>query len=296
MPTRVLVLTALLTLAAYVSGATQIQPAAGASSSETQAKASPTPVPWPNLDRVKNPKGVICGLDGAPGGVAERAAQNRLMNRYHLPEKGFEQLRLRDLEENLPQGEFTPEKKLINFPLSDDRNNQRAVAVVGYVTEVLVLGCGAAHVTADDIISIVPPIERKGVESANCYVNRESLCTTQIILTPDPTLPRDGRRNVFVVEVTRRSRWLVKQNLLVSNIGLDWSTETLRKRILKNWVRFSGWLFFDQNYRERAWVTDPDNKIGKPNDRQTAWEIHPVMGIEVVPPPSGSGPAGSPNR
>ena len=282
MPTRVLALTTSLFLAALVSGIAQFQTPASNSSMESQATPSATPLTWPNLDRLKNPNGTTCGLNGAPAGIREKAAQNRLRNRYHLPEKGFEQLTLEDLQKNLPQGEIGPKQTLVNFPTSADPNNQRGVTIVAYVTDVLVLGCGAAN----EHVTFVPPIERRGVESAICYVNQESLCTAQIMVTSDPSLPRNEGRNVFVVNVTRRSRGLAKNNLLVSNIGNDWSTQALRDRIKGHWVRFSGWLFFNQNYRERAWVTDPDNKIGKANVRQTAWEIHPVMGIEIdVPPP-----------
>ena len=251
-----------------------------ASAPQTQP-ATPATQSWPNLDKLRIPDGKLCGLDGAPGGNAERAAQNRLRNRYHLPQTSFEQLSLENLEKDLPQGEIGPAQTIINFPLSVDRNNQRAVAVVGYVTDVLILGCGAA----DERFTQVPPPERKGVESAGCYVNREYLCTAQITLTSDPELPTSEGRNVYFVNVTRRSRILAKKNLLVSNIGNDWSTYILRDKIKHRWVRFSGWLFFNQNYRDRAWVTDPDDQIGRPNDRQTAWGIFPVMGIEVVDGP-----------
>jgi hypothetical protein len=247
------------------------------------AIASPTPGAWPNLDRVKNPKGIYCDLDGLPGGDPERAAQNRLRNRYHLPETGFEQLNLTALENKLPQGEIGPDRTLINYPASEDPNNQRAVTVVGYVTDVLILGCGAAHSILDDgPIVLVEPKQRVGVESANCYVHSDYLCTAQLMVTPDPDLPHSDGHNIFWVDVTRRSRWLAKSNHLTSNIGNNWSTPMLRKQIKGHWLRLSGWLFFNQNYRERAWVSDPENKIGKKNERQTAWEIHPVMGIEVL--------------
>jgi hypothetical protein len=224
----------------------------------------------------------MCGLGGASGGIAEKAAQNRLRNRYHLPENGFEQVTLDYLQTTLPQGEVGPQNILVNYPKSDDPNNGRAVALVAYVTDVLVLGCGAAN----EVVSYVPPPERRGVEAANCYVNKADLCTAQILVTSDPKLPRDNGRNVFFVNVTRRSRILARKNLLVSNVGNDWSTPELRTKLKDRWVRFSGWLFFNQNYRERAWIIDPENKIGKSNDRQSAWGLHPVMGIEVdVSPP-----------
>jgi hypothetical protein len=248
------------------------------------ATPSPSPMSWPDLDKLKNPDGTTCGLSGAPKGSAERGAQNRLRNRYHLPDHGFEPLTLEDLLKLL-QGEIDDRNRLINYPLSSDRNHERAVAIVGYVTDVLVLGCGAAD-TKGDIITEVPLPKRKGVESANCFVNDPGLCTAQIFITSDPNLPLEGGRNLFVVTVTRRSRFLAKRELLISNIGNDWSTQVLREKIWKHWVRFSGWLFFNQNYRDRGWAIDPSDKIGKPNDRQSAWGLHPVMGIEVDVPPA----------
>ena len=263
-----------------------------------QSSPSPAPSPWPNLDIVKTPDGKKCGLDGQPHGNPERAAQNRLRNRYHLPQNGFENLSLQDLEHApLLQGEVVEEKKLVkrkklvtkkslvNYPLSGDKNQERAVSVVGYVVSVLVLGCGA--VVPDAVI--VPRPRGKGVESALCYTNAPDLCTTQILVTPDPKLPHNDGRNLFVVNVTRRSRWLAARNYLNSNIGKDWSTGTLKAKIEGKWVRFSGWLFFNQNYRERAWISDPDDVIGKSNDRQSSWAIFPVMGIQLVDGPTPSG-------
>lgn len=259
-----------------------------------QASPSPSPSPWPNLDRVQIGKD-YCGLDGAPGKDLERAAQNRLRNRYHLPQDGFEDFTLQDLRDTLPQGEIDKKKKLVKFPTSDDPNHKRAVSVVAYVTDVLILGCGVAvekinEKTGSERVSLVPRLKRSGVESASCYVADEKLCTTQIFVTPGPNLSREKGRNVFVMNVTQRSRLLAQGNHLNSNIGNDWSTGLLKdkiKGIKGKWVRLSGWLFFNQNYREKAWASDPDNKIGKSNDRETAWSLHPVMGIEVdVPPPT----------
>lgn len=271
MPTRVLALTAFLLLAAYISS-NIVFPSLPV---KLSAEAQPTPTPWPNLDTITKPP---CGIDGAAAPNSENAEINRLMNRYRLPEKPFEELPLEYLRGNdLPQGETSPEGELVNFPNRLNPNNQRAVTVVGFVKDIRIMGCG----TGNTVYVQVEPPEKPGVQSANCYANKISLCTAQIMVTPDPTLPQIKGRNIYFVKVTRRSRWLANDNRLVSNIGNDWSTETLRKKIVRRWVRFSGWLFFNQNYRERAWVSDPADKIGKPNDRQTAWEIHPVMGIEV---------------
>jgi hypothetical protein len=275
------------------------QPLVAITNSQQGIPASPSPSPsrWPNLDVITIPGGTRCGLAGQPHGDPERAAQNRLRNRYHLPKDGFENRTLQELEQPpLPQGKVVEQLKavkkgklvkqttLVNYPKSDDKNHLRAVSVVGRVLRVLVLGCGAG----DEVFSSVLLPPKKGVESANCYTNDQNSCTIQIFITPDPdpNVSHDDGRNVFVVNVTRRSRWLASHKYLNSNIGLDWSAAVLREKIQGKWVRFSGWLFFNQNYRERAWVSDPEDVVGKPNDRQSAWGIHPVMGLEVVDSPN----------
>jgi hypothetical protein len=75
---------------------------------------------------------------------------------------------------------------------------------------------------------------------------------------------------------------LAERNLLTSNIGKDWSVDVLRKQLVGHRARISGWLFFDQKYMNRSWSSDPEDTLGPPNARQSAWEIHPVMGIEVL--------------
>ena len=90
---------------------------------------------------------------------------------------------------------------------------------------------------------------------------------------------------------------LAERKLLKFNdIGEQWSIDNLRKKLLKKWVRFSGWLFFEPGYAHRAWLSDPEDKVGLSNTIETAWGIHPVLGIEVVePPPSVISPDNRPN-
>src|SRR5712691_9131684 len=88
--------------------------------------------PWPNLDTLDNypnPAGTTCTLDGSGRPGSEKAATNRLKNRYKLPSTGFEQVLLSDIIA-LPSGAPTV------HPTSSDPNNKRAVTVVGYVREV----------------------------------------------------------------------------------------------------------------------------------------------------------------
>jgi hypothetical protein len=79
-----------------------------------------------------------------------------------------------------------------------------------------------------------------------------------------------------VVEVTPRMRAIMKAN------GTDWSTTTLRTQFRHKWATVSGWMTFDAQHANAAENTNPG---GAHNWRATAWEIHPVTGIQVVPAP-----------
>jgi len=251
------------------------------------AAAAPTPTPaplaapvqWPNLDvltNYPNPSGNTCGLDGsATPTTSEHAKRNRQKNRYRLPNSGtFEPITYEELLA-LPHGEpNATQTKIVNYPRSGDQNNRRAVSFIGYVQDIFAAGCRQYSATS-------------GGESCNCNTTTKSQCDAHINVVVDPFNNAGNGRGVVVVEVTERSRRLAAQGLLTTNnIGNDWSTSTLRSKLLGRWVRFSGWLFFDADHYDQAWVIDEENTIGKSNFRETAWEIHPVMGIERVAAPN----------
>ena len=238
----------------------------------TAKMPAPTPTPWPDLTTLKkfnNPKGKTCGIDGAATPGSEKARLNDLKNRFRLPTGEFESITFDDLLA-LNQGHIKG-KKIIGFPDSNDANNQRAVSVVGFVQSVFAAGC-TKHTTSQG-------------ESCNCNTIDKRLCDAHINVLPEKGINSAGGRNTYVVEVTERSRRLAALGLLPSNIGNDWSTPTLMTK-LKGRVRFSGFLFFDTDHSGQAWVSDPKDKVhaGTKGDnfRQTAWEVHPVMGIEVL--------------
>jgi hypothetical protein len=287
MSIRILALIVLLLIATGAFGSAYLQESTPNSKPKGEADSST----WPNLDRVTNPDGTHCELKGKPGRDKEKELQNLLRNRYRLPKDGFKNVMLEDLRDplKLKQGRAVG-REIDDFPKSDDDNHLKGVSFVAYVIDAKILSCGVVTVkklkNGHQIVSTVPLLERQGVESANCNNADETLCTTQIFVTPDSTLPRDRGHNVYILNVTRRSRKLAEGGYLSSNIGHDWSTKALEE-LKGKWVRFSGWLFFNQNYLDAAWVSDPKNKIGKRNDRETSWSLFPVMGIEKdVPPPA----------
>lgn len=89
---------------------------------------------------------------------------------------------------------------------------------------------------------------------------------------------KDARKNEqVVVEVTPNLRdWAEKQ-------GLDWSVETLHSQLVGHWCEFEGWLYFDVGHAEESENIAAHNPE---NWRATAWEIHPVTKITVLPQPA----------
>ena len=231
---------------------------------------------WPNLDTLDNypnPGGTTCTLDGSGRPGSEKAATNRLKNRYTLPTGSFETILLSDIMK-LPSG--TPHAP----PTSADPNNQRAVTVVGFVRAVKPGGTDG--------------------ESCNCRAKgtpQGDRVDAHIELVLDPHNQGKEGHGMIVVEVQERVRRLAAKGLLQSTIGNDWSTPVLQSRLVGQWVKFSGWLFYDADHHTETWQVDPQDTIriqGKPNWRETGWEVHPVMAIEAgVQPPPDAGSSGT---
>ncbi|HEY8224315.1 MAG TPA: hypothetical protein VIG25_03485 [Pyrinomonadaceae bacterium] len=230
----------------------------------------PTPTPWPDLTKIKISKSKKCGIDGAATPGTEKAKLNRLKNRFRLPSGQFEPITFDDLLA-LNQGHIQG-NAIVGFPKSNDPDNKRAVSLVGFVRSVFTAGC-TVH-------------EHSQGESCNCNTINPNRCDAHIDVLPSENVNTNDGRNVYVVEITQRIRLLAAQGLLESNIGNDWSTQTLKTKLENHRVRFSGFLFFDTDHADQAWVSDPLDKIHSGptgnNFRQTAWEIHPVMKIEVL--------------
>jgi len=234
------------------------------STKEASLVSQPAPTPWPDLSTIKIDN-KDCGPSGSMPADEEHGRRNALKNRFRLPDGPFEPMSF-DALLALNQGHIKG-KKIIDFPTVDDPNNARAVSITGYVLSVFAAGCSQG-------------------ESCNCKTMNKSLCDAHINVLPTKHSNKQGGRNTYVVEVTQRARLLAKQGLLESNIGKDWSTPVLQNKLIGHRVRFSGYLFFDADHFGQAWQSDPNDKVHKPgqgdNFRQTCWEVHPVMKIEVL--------------
>jgi hypothetical protein len=123
---------------------------------------------------------------------------------------------------------------------------------------------GRAAVIEGYVVRIVDA----GPESANCFSFRRVDAHVEIAARPDAA-PRER----VIAEITPPMRaWARRQ-------GLDWSTAALQRDLTGRRVRLMGWLLFDAEHDEEAENTRPGRSA---NWRATAWEIHPITGIQVV--------------
>ena len=125
-----------------------------------------------------------------------------------------------------------------------------------------------------EITGFVLEVKPGGKETCNCGKTDPIHTDTHIelVLNSTDTL---GTQSV-VVEVTPRMRAIMEAN------GADWSTKTLRTQFRHKWAKVSGWMTFDSQHANAAENT---NSGGANNWRSTAWEIHPVTDIQIVPAP-----------
>lgn len=222
---------------------------------------------WPDLTTI-DVGNKMCGIDGAAQQNSEKAKLNNLKNRFRLPNQPFTPITFTQLQA-LNQGRLKG-KNIVEYPDSSNPNNKRAVSLEGYVNKVAVGGCSSG-------------------ESCNCGSQENTICDTHIDVLPTKNTKHKDGHNTYIVEITQRIRLLAGKGLLTSNIGSgkDWSTDNL-KQLEGHRVRFSGYLYFDTDHANETWMGDPADKAGtkkngKPNNwRETAWEVHPVMKIEVL--------------
>jgi hypothetical protein len=128
---------------------------------------------------------------------------------------------------------------------------------------------------AASVVGFVFDVKPGSNETVNCGASGVANTDVHIELTLDAQ--STGKRQRVVVEVTPRWREFVATQ------GRDWSTAALRTQLEGRCARFVGWLFFDEEHDDEAENTTPG---GDNNWRATAWELHPVTEIDIVPCPT----------
>lgn len=127
---------------------------------------------------------------------------------------------------------------------------------------------------AAEVTGYIYDVKPGGVETCNCKTKDIEKRDTHIEMILDPM--NNGAQNRVVVEVTPRFRQIMKER------NIDWTTRGIRDAFLGRWVKVQGWMFFDSEHDDEAENTNPGRER---NWRGTAWEIHPVTSMEVVPRP-----------
>jgi len=188
-----------------------------------------------------------CPMKGTAG-VEPYITRNRLKNRFIFPKQSeFDpQITLQEMvKPGVDTGRFSPSK-------------------------------------AGKITAYVYNVDYGGMEACNCTTKVKKYIDTHITLTPDPNHTKGKYR--VIVEVTPRIRAMMLNGTDTEGHSLsvsDWPTDSLRSRLLHQWVEVEGWYFFDWEHTNAAQNTHK----GKHNWRATCSEIHPVTGIRKVSPP-----------
>jgi hypothetical protein len=125
--------------------------------------------------------------------------------------------------------------------------------------------------TAVEITAYVLDVQDGGATSANCHSMNPADHDTVLYLTPGASVSDNAHRMVAVI--TPRWRRLMAKN------GFDWTTGAVRAKYLLQYVSIRGWLLFDSEVAANALNSAP--LAGASITRATAWEIHPVTGIEL---------------
>jgi hypothetical protein len=193
--------------------------------------------------------------------------------------------RIRVLPEMLPdvyhgcalEGTAQHESRKASNRLKNRGTAPRAAEIASTVTmdELLRPGDDTDRWSADSgavVEGYVLHVKPGGQETVNCGEKEELYRDTHIELTLSDADTLKARR--VVVEVTPRWRDFMRER------GEDWTTPALIGRLVGRRVRFTGWLFFDAEHDDEAENTTPGRAA---NWRATAWELHPVTGIAVVP-------------
>lgn len=123
------------------------------------------------------------------------------------------------------------------------------------------------------VVGYVASVKPGGVETVNCHARSLHGRDTHIDLTVSPRDAADETRHV-IVEVTPHWRTAMAAK------GVNWETDALEQTISGRCVAVTGWMLFDAEHRNESANTA---KPGREVWRATAWEVHPITGIRVLP-------------
>src|SRR5258705_9237874 len=119
-------------------------------------------------------------------------------------------------------------------------------------------------VTITGFVADVTP----GGKQESCNCGRKDLQDIHIALVAKESDATNNDKHL-VVEISPKFQ---------SDLG---SYKTVRKALKGQWVKFTGWLFYDSIHKQNA-----GNNNGKGNLwRKTIWEVHPVSAYEIVDAP-----------
>jgi hypothetical protein len=125
--------------------------------------------------------------------------------------------------------------------------------------------------TAVEITAYVLDVRDGGATSANCHSADPAHHDTILDLSPGASVSDTSHRIIAVI--TPQWRRLMAKN------RIDWTTRSIRAKYLQQYVKVRGWLLFNSEAAARSLNTAP--LAGAGITRATAWEIHPVTGIEL---------------
>lgn len=125
--------------------------------------------------------------------------------------------------------------------------------------------------TAVEITAFVLDVHDGGATSANCHSSDTGDHATVLDLSPGQSVSDNSHRMIAVIS----PQW---RRIMAKN-RIDWSTGAIRAKFLQQYVKIRGWLLFNPDAAARSLNTAPVAGVGV--TRATAWEIHPVTGIEL---------------
>ena len=119
------------------------------------------------------------------------------------------------------------------------------------------------------IIGYIMKGNQEVAESCNCYATSSSAYDTHIYLSPIPITNATKISDCMVMEITPYTRTLHP----------TWTTKYVNDSLAGKQVKVSGWLLYDYFHTGESIGTNPNTNSPQ---RQTVWEIHPIVAIEKL--------------